>query len=84
VMDALRQVHREEALTVLVNLHHLDTAREYCTRIIAMQQGRVVFDGAPSSLTAARLRDIYGVSDAEFEAAAARQPATRHALAAAA
>jgi phosphonate transport system ATP-binding protein len=84
VMDALRQVHREEAMTVLVNLHHLDTAREYCTRIIAMQQGRVVFDGAPSSLTAARLRDIYGVSDAEFEAAAARQPATRHALAAAA
>jgi phosphonate transport system ATP-binding protein len=84
VMEALREVHRAQAMTVLVNLHHLDTAREYCGRIIAMQAGRVVFDGAPSSLTAARLRDIYGVSEAEFEAAATQQPAARRALAAAA
>jgi phosphonate transport system ATP-binding protein len=84
VMEALREVHRAQAMTVLVNLHHLDTAREYCGRIIAMQAGRVVFDGAPSSLTAARLRDIYGVSEAEFEAAAAQQPAARRTLAAAA
>jgi phosphonate transport system ATP-binding protein len=67
VMDALRQVNREDGITVLTNLHHLDTARQYCDRIVAMQSGRVVFDGTPSELTAARMRDIYGVSEEEFE-----------------
>lgn len=67
VMDALRQVNREDGITVLTNLHHLDTARQYCDRIVAMQSGRVMFDGLPSELTAARVREIYGVSEDEFE-----------------
>jgi phosphonate transport system ATP-binding protein len=67
VMDALRDVNRRDGITVLVNLHHLDTAREYCRRIIAMQKGRVMFDGPPRELTAARVRDIYGVTEEEFE-----------------
>ena len=66
VMDALRQVNRQDGLTVLVNLHHLDTARAYCDRIVAMQKGRVAFDGTPDELTAERVSMIYGVSEAEF------------------
>ncbi len=69
VMDALAQVNRE-GITVLVNLHHLDTAREYCTRIVAMQQGRVVFDGLPAELDARRVQDIYGITEDEFTAEA--------------
>eukprot|EP01031_Cornospumella_fuschlensis_P015753 gene15753-19248_t len=71
VMDALAQVNSRDGITVLVNLHHLDTAREYCNRVIAMQNGRVVFDGAPSQLDAARITQIYGITEAEFEAEAA-------------
>lgn len=68
VMETLRGVNREDGLTVLVNLHHLDTARQYCDRIVAMQAGRVMFDGPPKALTEARVRAIYGLSEAEFEA----------------
>ena len=50
VMDALRRIYAEDGLTVLVNLHHLDTAREYCGRIVGLRAGRVVFDGAPSRI----------------------------------
>jgi phosphonate transport system ATP-binding protein len=67
VMDALRQVNREDGITVLTNLHHLDTARQYCDRIVAMQAGRVMFDGTPAALTGARVREIYGVSEDEFD-----------------
>jgi phosphonate transport system ATP-binding protein len=70
VMDALRQVNREDGITVLTNLHHLNTARHYCDRIVAMQAGRVMFDGPPSDLTAARVQEIYGVSEDEFEESA--------------
>jgi phosphonate transport system ATP-binding protein len=66
VMDALRQVNREDGITVLTNLHHLDTARAYCDRIVAMQAGRVMFDGPPAELTADRVREIYGVAEHEF------------------
>ena len=66
VMDALRRVNREDGLTVLCNLHHLDTARAFCDRIVALAAGRIVFDGAPRELTADRVFEIYGVTEDEF------------------
>ena len=60
VMDGLKQINREDGLTVLVNLHTLDTARAYCDRIIAMRSGRVFFDGTAAQLTDDVVRDIYG------------------------
>ena len=50
VMDALRDINRRDGITVLCNLHTLDTARAYCDRIVGMAQGRIVFDGAPETL----------------------------------
>ncbi len=69
VMDALRRINREDGLSVLCNLHHLDTARAYCDRILGMRAGRIVFDGPPSALTPDMAREIYGVSEAEFHSA---------------
>src|SRR3546814_17622348 len=60
VMDALRDINEREGITVITNLHTLDTARAYCERIIGMAAGRVVFDGPPSELTAAAVQAIYG------------------------
>jgi phosphonate transport system ATP-binding protein len=60
VMEALRSINRDDGITVLVNLHTLDTAREYCHRIIAMRDGRIFFDGTPLQLTDDVVRDIYG------------------------
>jgi phosphonate transport system ATP-binding protein len=68
VMEALRDVNRRDGLTVLVNLHHLDTARRYCDRIVAMQAGRIVFDGAPAALDAGQVHAIYGVPEEALEA----------------
>ena len=63
VMDALRDINRHDGITVLCNLHTLDTARAYCDRIIGMAQGRIVFDGAPETLDEAAVRSIYGTAD---------------------
>ena len=60
VMDALKTINREDGITVIVNLHHLDTARAYCDRIVGMATGRIVFDGAPDALSAPMAREIYG------------------------
>ena len=62
VMDALADINRRDGITVLCNLHTLDTARAYCGRVIGMAAGRIVFDGPPEALTAPVLRDIYGAA----------------------
>ncbi len=59
VMDSLRDIN-SEGITVITNLHTLDTARAYCDRIIGMSAGRVVFDGTPEQLTTEVARTIYG------------------------
>lgn len=59
VMDSLRDINAE-GITVITNLHTLDTARAYCQRIIGMSAGRVVFDGSPDELTTDVARAIYG------------------------
>src|SRR5205085_123542 len=65
VMNSLRDINRDHGITVITNLHTLDTARAYSTRIIGMAAGRVVFDGKPSQLTEAAARTIYGADGME-------------------
>ncbi|HWA20418.1 MAG TPA: phosphonate ABC transporter ATP-binding protein [Devosia sp.] len=60
VMDSLKAINTQQGITVVTNLHTLDTARNYCTRIIGMAAGKVVFDGTPDDLTEAAARSIYG------------------------
>jgi phosphonate transport system ATP-binding protein len=60
VMDSLRSINARRGITVITNLHTLDTARAYCGRIVGMRAGRVVFDGKPGELTTAAAREIYG------------------------
>ena len=61
VMDALRRINKEDGITVIANLHLLQSARDYCDRIIGMRKGTIVFDGPPSALTDAQAREIYAV-----------------------
>ena len=80
VMDALRDINRRDGITVLCNLHTLDTARAYCDRIVGMAQGRIVFDGAPETLDEAAVRSIYGAGGARCACwtRASHRPASAH------
>jgi len=63
VMDSLRRINQEDGITVVSNLHLLQTAKDYCDRIIGMRKGKIVFDGVPSALSDADAREIYGGGD---------------------
>jgi len=60
VMHLLRQLNQENGLTLVVSLHNVAIARQYCSRIVALRAGAVVFDGPPESLTDDHVRDLYG------------------------
>ena len=65
VMDALKSINENDGITVVTNLHTLDTARNYCERIIGMAAGKIVFDGTPDELTTDVARSIYGADGLE-------------------
>lgn len=60
VMSQLVALGEERGLTVLVNLHLMDLAREYTTRMIGLRAGELVYDGPAADATDADFEDIYG------------------------
>jgi phosphonate transport system ATP-binding protein len=60
IMDSLRRVATAANLTVVATLHHVDYARAYADRILGLRAGRLVFNGTPADLDAARLVEIFG------------------------
>jgi phosphonate transport system ATP-binding protein len=67
VMDALRRINKEDGITVISNLHLLQTAKDYCDRIIGMRKGEIVFDGLPNQLSDSLARELYGTGTGEEE-----------------
>jgi phosphonate transport system ATP-binding protein len=65
VMEILRAINRDDGITVVCNLHTLDTARTYCDRLIGMRLGKIVFDGPPHTLDQTGIQEIYGLAGAD-------------------
>lgn len=59
ILSELKSINETLGKTVLVNIHSIDLAREYSTRVLALQDGRLVFDGKPEELTEDVLRMVY-------------------------
>ena len=60
VMESLRDLNRQDGLTVIVTLHQVDYALRYCRRVVALKAGRIAYDGPANGLKNAQLIDIYG------------------------
>lgn len=60
VMGALQELNRDDGMTVVVTLHHVEYALRYCRRVVALQAGRVVYDGPAEGLSRKLLVDVYG------------------------
>jgi phosphonate transport system ATP-binding protein len=67
VMDDLKRINQELGITTIVNLHFVDLAREYATRIIGVRAGEIVFDGPVEEATDEVFSDIYGRAIADNE-----------------
>jgi phosphonate transport system ATP-binding protein len=59
VLSDLQMINQTLGRTVIVNIHSVELAKHYATRIIGLQDGKLVFDGAPDELTDQKLKEIY-------------------------
>ena len=59
VMSDFKRINEEMNITVLINIHHVDLALNYCSRVIGIRGGRIVYDGPTGSVTQEILDEIY-------------------------
>ena len=59
IMDVLREIS-EQGISVMVNLHSVELVKAYCTRVIGVASGQLIFDDHPSRLTQDVLQQLYG------------------------
>ena len=60
IMQYLEQINKSDGATILCSLHFLDLVHRYADRAIALNEGRLVFEGAPNEIDDARFKEIYG------------------------
>ncbi len=47
IMDLILTLNRERSLTVVVILHDLNLASQYCSRLVVLEKGGIAADGSP-------------------------------------
>ncbi len=64
IMQYLEEINKKDGVTVICSLHFLDLVHRYSDRVIALNNGQLVFDGLPTEINDVKFREIYG-KDAE-------------------
>ena len=67
VMKYLGKLNKNENITIICSLHFLSLARKYGSRVLALKDGELVFDGLPEEITNERFKQIYGENAEEIE-----------------
>ncbi len=60
IMSDFERINKEENITILVNMHHVDLALKYASRVIGINEGEIVYDGSTTDITENILKTIYG------------------------
>lgn len=68
VMSDFRRINKDMNISILINIHHVELALEFCDRIIGIRAGKVVYDGPSKDVTQDVLDTIYaGKNPMELE-----------------
>ena len=59
IMKLLAEFNEKDGVTLLCNLHLPALAREFGSRILALSEGRIVYDGPAGALSEAELNSLY-------------------------
>jgi phosphonate transport system ATP-binding protein len=67
VMQYFEKINKELGTTVVCNLHFLSLVRRYASRVIALKDGEIIYQGKPSDIDENWFRTIYGEEAEEVE-----------------
>ena len=64
IMSHLEDINKNDGVMVICSLHFLDLVHRYAHRAIALNDGKLMFDGPPKAIDDDKFKEIYG-RDAE-------------------
>lgn len=59
VMSDFKRINQDLNITILINIHHVDLALDYATRVIGIRDGEIVYDGPTENVTQEVLDIVY-------------------------
>ena len=59
VMKDFVRINKDYNITILLNIHHVDLALQYCDRVIGVREGQIVFDGPAGTITQDQIDEVY-------------------------
>ena len=65
IMRLIVEMCRERDLAAIINIHDVNLAKMFVQRVVGLESGRIIFDGAPEELVPEVLTQIYGEEDWE-------------------
>lgn len=60
VMNDFKRINEELNISIIINIHHVDLALKYASRIVGIKAGVIVYDGDSNGVTKEVLKEIYG------------------------
>jgi len=60
IMTHLEDINKTDGVTVLCSLHFLDLVHRYSDRVVALNAGKLVFEGDPKDIDDEKFKEIYG------------------------
>jgi iron complex transport system ATP-binding protein len=67
VLDLMKNLCRENGLTILAAIHDLNLAAQYCDRLILIHEGRIHSQGKPAEvITDKNIKQVYGAENCVY------------------
>lgn len=74
VMSILQKINEDHGVAVITNLHQIDIAKGFSTRIIGLRDGKLIWDNDSSSINEDMLERLYGDQLHEAHQASMQEP----------
>ncbi len=63
IMELLVTLSEDRSIPLIINIHDVELAKRFTSRVIGLSKGGIVYDGPPAELTRENLKEIYGGED---------------------
>jgi iron complex transport system ATP-binding protein len=61
ILDLIKGLSRRDGLTVIIALHELNLAAQYCDRLVLINGGKIQYQGSPADvITEENIKRVYG------------------------
>jgi phosphonate transport system ATP-binding protein len=60
IMKYLEVINKEDKVSVICSLHFLDLVHRYAGHVVALNEGKLVFEGSPKEINDDKFKEIYG------------------------